>query len=46
MILLTRLKGLGRLYMKKQVEDWFLLADDDLRAAEIILNDESHLTNI
>ncbi|MDR2591765.1 MAG: HEPN domain-containing protein [Chitinispirillales bacterium] len=32
--------------MKKQVEDWILLADDDLRAAEIILNDESHLTNI
>ena len=26
--------------MKKQVEDWVLLADRDLRAAEIILKDE------
>jgi len=32
--------------MKKQTRDWVLLADGDLCAAEIILNDESHLTNI
>ena len=32
--------------MKKQVEDWVLLADKDLRAAEIIINDEHPLTNI
>ena len=32
--------------MKKQVEDWVLLADRDLRAAEIILKDEYPLTNI
>ena len=33
--------------MKKQVEDWILLADKDLHAAEIILaNDEYPLTNI
>jgi len=32
--------------MKKQVEDWILLADSDLRAAEIIIKDEHPLTNI
>jgi len=32
--------------MKKQVEDWALLADKDLQAAEIIINDEYPLTNI
>jgi len=32
--------------MKKQVEDWVLLADKDLQAAEIIINDEYPLTNI
>jgi HEPN domain-containing protein len=32
--------------MKKQVEDWVLLADKDLKAAEIIINDEHPLTNI
>ena len=32
--------------MKKQVEDWILLADKDLYAAEIILKDEYPLTNI
>ena len=32
--------------MKKQVKDWILLADNDLRAAEIILKDEHPLTNI
>jgi len=32
--------------MKKLTKDWILLADGDLCAAEIILNDESHLTNI
>ena len=32
--------------MKKQVEDWILLADNDLYAAEIILKDEYPLTNI
>jgi HEPN domain-containing protein len=32
--------------MKKQVEDWMLLADNDLYAAEIIMKDEYPLTNI
>jgi HEPN domain-containing protein len=32
--------------MKKQVEDWILLADKDLHAAEILLKDEYPLTNI
>ena len=32
--------------MKKQVEDWLLLADKDLQAAGIISNDEYPLTNI
>jgi HEPN domain-containing protein len=32
--------------MKKQVEDWILLADKDLCAAEIIIKDEYPLTNI
>ena len=32
--------------MKKQVEDWLLLADKDLQAAGIIFNDEYPLTNI
>ena len=32
--------------MKKQVEDWVLLTDKDLQAAEIIINDEYPLTNI
>jgi hypothetical protein len=32
--------------MKKQVEDWVLLAEKDLLAAEIILKDEYPLTNI
>ena len=32
--------------MKKQVEDWVLLADKDLHAAEIIIKDEYPLTNI
>ena len=32
--------------MKKQVEDWLLLANKDLQAAEIISNDEYPLTNI
>jgi len=32
--------------MKKQVEDWILMADKDLCAAEIILKDEHALTNI
>jgi HEPN domain-containing protein len=32
--------------MKKQVEDWILLADKDLYAAEILLNDKYPLTNI
>jgi hypothetical protein len=27
--------------MKKQVEDWILLADNDLYAAEIIIKDDS-----
>jgi HEPN domain-containing protein len=32
--------------MKKQVEDWVLLADNDLYAAEIIIKDDHPLTNI
>ena len=32
--------------MKRQVEDWILLADRDLYAAEILLNNEYPLTNI
>ena len=32
--------------MKKQVEDWILLADKDLYAAEILLKDDNTLTNI
>ena len=32
--------------MKKQVEDWILLADNDLYATEIIMKDEYPLTNI
>jgi len=32
--------------MKKQVEDWILLADKDLYAAEILLKNEYPLTNI
>ena len=32
--------------MKKQVEDWILLADKDLQAAKIIIDDEHPLTNI
>jgi HEPN domain-containing protein len=32
--------------MKKQAEDWVLLADKDLQAAEIIFNNEYPLTNI
>ena len=32
--------------MKKQVEDWILLADKDLYAAEILLKDDYLLTNI
>jgi len=32
--------------MKKQVENWILLADKDSYAAEIILKDEYALTNI
>jgi HEPN domain-containing protein len=32
--------------MKKQVEDWILLADRDLYAAEILFKDEYTLTNI
>ena len=32
--------------MKKQVEDWILLANQDLYAAEIIIKDECPLTNI
>jgi len=32
--------------MKKQAEDWILLADRDLCAAEIIFKDEHPLTNI
>jgi hypothetical protein len=32
--------------MKKQVEDWILLADKDLYAAEVLLKDQYPLTNI
>ena len=32
--------------MKKQVEDWIMLADNDLYAAEILLKDDQPLTNI
>jgi HEPN domain-containing protein len=32
--------------MKKQVEDWVLLADQDLYVAEIIIKDDYPLTNI
>ena len=32
--------------MKKQVEDWIILADKDLMAAEIVLKDDYPLTNI
>ena len=32
--------------MKKQVEDWILLADKDLCAAEILYKEEDPLTNI
>ncbi len=32
--------------MKKQAEDWILLADKDLYAAELIIKDEYPLTNI
>jgi HEPN domain-containing protein len=32
--------------MKKQVEDWILLADKDLFAAEILLKEQYPLTNI
>jgi HEPN domain-containing protein len=32
--------------MKKQVEDWIFLADRDLRASEIIMQDDYPLTNI
>ena len=32
--------------MKKQAEDWILLADKDLYAAEIIIGNEHPLTNI
>ena len=32
--------------MKKQVEDWMLLADKDLYAAEILLKDSYPLTGI
>jgi HEPN domain-containing protein len=32
--------------MKKQVNDWLLLANNDLRAAIIILENERPLTNI
>ncbi|MDR0760377.1 MAG: HEPN domain-containing protein [Treponema sp.] len=32
--------------MKKQVEDWILLADNDLYVAEIIIKDDYPLTNI
>jgi len=32
--------------MKRQTEDWILLAEKDLQAAEIILNSEFPLTNI
>ena len=45
-ILLTKLKKMGKSFMKKQVEDWILLANQDLYAAEIIIEDECPLTNI
>ena len=32
--------------MKKQVEGWIILADKDLKAAEIVLKDDYPLTNI
>ena len=32
--------------MKKQVEDWILLADKDLYASELLIKDEHPLTNI
>jgi len=32
--------------MKKQVEDWILLADKDLNAAELIIKENYSLTNI
>ena len=32
--------------MKNQVEDWIVLADKDLHAAEILLEHEYPLTNI
>ena len=32
--------------MKKQVKDWILLADKDLYASELLIKDESPLTNI
>ena len=32
--------------MKRQVEDWIILADKDLSAAEILLDNEFPLTNI
>jgi HEPN domain-containing protein len=44
--LLMKWKGVEKLYMKKQVEDWVSLADKDLYAAEIIMRDDYPLTNI
>jgi hypothetical protein len=32
--------------MKKQVEDWILLAEKDLYAAELMIQDDYPLTNI
>jgi HEPN domain-containing protein len=32
--------------MKKQVEDWILLAEKDFSAAEVIIKDDNLLTNI
>jgi HEPN domain-containing protein len=32
--------------MKKQTEDWILLADRDLYTAELLTKDDHHLTNI
>ena len=32
--------------MKKQVNDWILLADKDLYVSELLINDEHPLTNI
>ncbi len=32
--------------MKKQVHDWILLADQDLKVSEILVKDEDSLTNI